>query len=103
MHNCVRVLMVTLGINMLCNFLATCSFLNHWEFSHEQLTDRPFASALVVILCVFDVSLLDLLSNDEQHDKDVKCVGLALTIIGLALTLAPAPALAPTLTPGTWA
>ena len=74
MHNCVRVLMVTLGINMLCNFLATCSFLNHWEFSHEQLTDRPFASALVVILCVFDVSLLDLLSNDEQTDKDVKCV-----------------------------
>ena len=72
MHNCVRVLAITLGINMLCNFMAVCSFLNHWVFSHEQLTDRPFASGLVVCLGVFDVSFLDLLSNDEQHDKDVK-------------------------------
>ena len=72
MHNCVRVLAITLGINMLCNFMAVCSFLNHWAFSHEQLTDRPFASGLVVCLGVFDVSFLDLLSNDEQTDKDVK-------------------------------
>ena len=51
-----------------------CSFLNHWVFSHEHLTNRPFASGLVVCLGVFDVSFLDLLSNDEQTDKDVKCV-----------------------------
>lgn len=72
MHNCVRVLAITLGINMLCNFMAVCSFLNHWAFSHEQLTERPFASGLVVCLGAFDVSFLDLLSNDEQTDKDVK-------------------------------
>jgi len=81
-----RFLLFTMGISLITNMALSISFLNHYTFSHDQLTNNPFASGMVFACSLVDGGLLDLLSNDPQTDKDIKYM---LMTASLATQLIP--------------
>ena len=54
------------------NLCTAASFLNHWEYSHETISDHSYISAVVFLLCGFDVGWLNLLSTDAIAVREVK-------------------------------
>lgn len=50
---------------VLCNLRLAVSFLNHWRFSHANLSDYSFSSTFVVLLSALDASALNLIAQDD--------------------------------------
>lgn len=75
-----------LAIYVLANVGASVSFLNHYRFSHSNLTDYSFSSAFVCVAAAIDGQMLSMLSQDDVATREVKRAAL---MVSLATLLAP--------------
>jgi hypothetical protein len=57
------------------------SFLNHWAFSHEYISDYSFTTTYVVMLGALDPAALNLLTQDDLSTLYVKRATLALSLL----------------------
>ena len=77
-------LLILLGCGyFLANWFTAYSFLNHFAFSHERISDRSYTTATVITLCTFDGSWLTMLAQDAVAEREVKRVSMVVSLLFL--------------------
>ena len=69
---------------MVLNVSSAFSFLNHFRFSHEWISDNPFKSTFVVILGTFDAEWLNGLAQEQNIRIEVKRTAMFISLSFLA-------------------
>jgi len=67
-------------VYMAANQCSAYSFLNHFRFSHQWISDHPFKSTLVVILGTFDAEWLNGLAQEQNIRMEVKRTAMFISL-----------------------
>jgi len=76
LFSCFVAIQIFIGLYTVSNWLTAFSFINHFRFSTVNLVNYSYQTAFTLCMCTFDVSWLNLLSQDEVTSREVKRIGM---------------------------